>query len=232
MDRDRIFLIINRVNSVLFLTILLGVAAIILFSFLLPGNRQHKGAVEVFEDLDSTDNSMVKLRLGNIQEVTGHDVQYVELSSERGGRKLLSGYESPETRNVLFLVGKDMAAHWLYEHHRFIIKCVCKLKENNKYDSKANVIGLYVEVINSDTNGDGKLSKDDDSAIALLNIDGSGYKEIETGVKQLIDSKVTDNGKNFMLIVQIESNVIIKKYSLETFKKESERMITEIKKKL
>jgi hypothetical protein len=194
-------------------------------------NWREKQTFEVTEELGIGESKKLNISLSTIERINGHNVQYVTLNTGSNGAKFSSGYNNTNIRNVLFFVGEEMDATWLFKTHKNLVLCLCKLRENNDYDNKEEVVGLYVNVVKKDTDGDGKLTENDLSNIALLNVDGSGYKDVETGIKQIIDSSVTDDGQNVMFLVQVGAAVLMKKYSLRTLNKVSERKISEITKK-
>ncbi len=232
MDRNTFFKAVSQANSLLFLLLMSGGVIIFLFIIFQTSDWQDRRAIEVNEDINVAGERKIELRLGTIQQVYGHDVQYVELHSQESNGKFSSGYGSSETRNVLFFVGEDMKSHWLYDTHRNVVNSVSSLTKQDNYIDKEPAVALYVSVIKSDSDGDGRLTTDDDITIALLRTDGSSYTEIETGIWEVLDQEVIDDGKYLALLLQVESNVLLKKYSLETFKLISERNIAEISKKM
>ncbi len=229
MDSNHTFSIIRKINTVLILLILIGVLSIIVFFIVEMRGHQQDRTVEVTNNSTPTPEADVKLQLGNLQKITGHNTSYITLNSKKEGGKLGSGNRGSHMRNILFFVGQDMNPKWLYKHHNHLILCLCTFKTDYQKDQQRQVIGLYVHVIKTDTNGDGKLSKKDKSTIALINTDGSSYQEIETNIDQIIDSDVTDDGQSAIFIVQVGTDIIMKKYSLITQKKLSEQIITNIK---
>jgi len=232
MEQNKLFQAVSRVNSVLFLLLMSGGVVLFLVIIFQTSDWQDRRTVEVNEDVNAVDEKKIELRLGTIQQVYGHDVQYVELHSRENSGKFSSGYGSTETRNVLFFVGEDMKSHWLYDSHRNVVNSISSLTKPGNYNDKEPAIALYVSVTRADSNGDGRLTNDDDITLALLRTDGDEYTEIETGIWEVLDREVTEDGKYLILLLQVGSNVLLKKYSLETFGKVSERVVTEISKKM
>ena len=164
--------------------------------------------------------------------MTGHNIQTINLLSDKPSRGLSSGYGGSQIRNVLFLSGKDLESTWLYEEHSNLINCFRKLQTSNKYNGEDPVLALYISVIKEDTNNDGDLSDKDSVTLALARVDGSDYLEVNKGIAKILDSTVTDGGGSVSFLLHIGSDVVVKKYSLSTFELVSERTISEITKEL
>lgn len=231
MENNKFFITVNRINSIIFLLILIGGFILTTMGFFSVNEWDRKRSVEVTNSEGNLEKVEEDYRLGTLEEFTGHDVQYVTLNSKEPDRSFSSGYGgASQVRNVLFFKGENLEYNWLYKEHTNLILCVCKLRAENEYSNKEKVVGLYINAVKKDTNGDGLLSNKDRSTIALLNIDGTGYKEVEQNIDQIIDTDVTNDGKHLIFMVQVGNQVIVKKYSLASLTKLSERVITDISK--
>ena len=229
MEELKIFRIIQRINSVLFLLLLMGALGFIVFLSLQSKQWQQRNTVEVNET-DLSDHK-IELRMGRLHEVYGHDVHYVELYSEGSGGKF-SSYTPKKTRNILFFIGDELKSHWLFETQSNLISNISLLTMDIQKDKKEPVIAFAINLIKSDTNGDGVLSDKDSKVIALISPDGSHYTEIEKEITEVIDTKVVNDGKVLMLLVQVNANLVMKKYSLIDFRKISEKTLLGIGQKL
>ena len=230
MEQNRFFLIVSRINSLLILVAAIG-AVIAIFSFLAMSNRWGaRNSVEVIDDKKGSE--AVELRLGNLEEMTGHEVQTVKLTSDKPSSGFSSGYGGSDIRNVLFLIGDQLNSKWLYEKNSYLLTCFCKLRASNKYNGDDPVLAVYVPVIKEDSNGDKVLSDRDRIILALVKPDGSNYQEVSSDITKIMGSTVTDGGENVTFLVQAGRNVLVRKYSLQTFSLVSEREISEISKKL
>ena len=229
MDEIKIFRVLNRINSIIFLLVLLsGLALIFLISFE-TSSWNNRGSVEVAENPADKNSAMINLILGNINKICGHDAQYIELRSKRNGGKFSSGYSGGETRNVLFLVGKELQTKWLFPDHKNLVQRVAPLKLGRDCKKQEEVLSIYYELVTQDTNKDGVLNSDDLSVLALTRPDGTNYVVIDSGVQSVIDKSVIDKGKTLMLLTQKEGMVQLKKYSIETFELISSKTILDIK---
>ncbi len=99
-------------------------------------------------------------------------------------------------------------------------------------NDKEKAVGIYVEIIKDDSNNNNHLDRDDLHTIALTDPYGNKYTEIDSEVQSVIDRNIVENGKYLIILMQKENKVILRKYSLKTFKLASEKVIDEISKKL
>lgn len=229
MEQLKIFRVIQRVNSVIFLLLLIASLAGVIFLAFQSNHWQQINTVEVSQSVNSTDK--IELRMGRLHEVFGHNIHYVELYSAGNSGKF-SAYIPKKTRNILFFTGNELKSQWLFHTQSNYISNINLLLPGVQRDKNETVIAFDITLIKSDTNGDGILSNQDTKTIALIKPDGSQYTEIEQQITEIIDKKVVNEGKVLILLVQVNENLIMKKYSLIDFKKISEKKLINIGKKL
>lgn len=227
MEASRLFIIINRINAVVFLLLLIAASILFLSTLLASNHRNDNRTVIVEEDKDNP-REKLELVLGNMQEIHGHDNYYVELRTRSEGGKFSSGYGGGETRNVLFFVGNKLNSRWLYKKHDYLIERVETLDHelNDKKTRRAQAI--YIRSIKKDSNNNHELDSDDKSTIALTRPDGSGYTEILSDADSIIDKETSSDGKYLTVLYQTKGIVVLKKFSLHNFQLVSERVITEL----
>ncbi|UCG79260.1 MAG: hypothetical protein JSV21_05400 [Nitrospirota bacterium] len=229
MEQSKLFRTIGRINSILFLIILVGLAIMfIVISFQATGRRGDRNVTVTAKGGEETEK--VEMVLGNLVEMNGHEVHYVELSTRWRKASYSSGYSGGQIRNVLFFVGPEMETHWLFDNNDNLIFTISKLNRDIERGNSKITEALFFRVIKEDTDGDGNLTPEDNSTLALTRPDGTGYREIETEVISLIDSKVNDSGRELILLLQKADKVYLKKYSLKTFDIITEKQLTEISK--
>ncbi len=230
MEQNRFFLTINRINSLLILVAAIG-ALVAIGSLLVMNNQWHnRNAVKVSDDTAGALEDETAYRFGSLEPVAGHPVQTVKLMSENLSTGFSSGYGGAETRNVLFLIGEQMEARWLYPTNRHLIIRFCKLKTPERGDEETPVQAISVSSVTHDTNHDNALSERDDITLALLRPDGTDYTEIATGIREVLDSTVSEDGANVTFLLQIGSQVVARKHALDTFQLVSERTLSQIAK--
>lgn len=230
MEQNRFFVIVSRINSLLILVAAIG-AVIAVFSLSINSSSGgNRNAVEVVSEKDG--EVALELSLGDLEEMIGHEIQTVNLTTDRSSKGFSSGYGGSDIRNVLFLPGEQLDAKWLYEKNSYLITCFCKLQASNEYNGDDPVLAVYVTVVKEDSNGDKALSDRDGIILALMKPDGSDYKEVSSDITKIMDAKVTDGGESVTFLTQVDRRVLVRKYSLRTFSLVSEREISEISKKL
>jgi hypothetical protein len=228
MDTIKFFRIISRLNSVLFLLILLASAYWLIQINTSFGDRPVRGAVDVVEDPTAEESPTLELRLGRISWVNGTDTQYVPLETQAQGGKL-SGYDPSETLNVLFVAGDSFDSHWLFDHQRYRIVSISSLTPDKEFDEDRNAVAIYSVLVKADTNDDGRLDTDDIQTIALLQTDGTGYTEVATNIEQIISTRASYDGGTFDVLAREGDSVVMRRYSLETFEKIQEKTLTELR---
>lgn len=230
---DRFFAIIGRINSVLLLIVLIGTSISVGWMTMASNRSEHRGAVEVPEAGSGSARS-VKLTFNQIEEITGADAQMLQLGTHEYSAKFASGGGASETRNVLFLTGTEKAARWLFKDHKNIILTVSQLfpeptdpKEQGGQSTKA----LYFQYVTDDTDGDGKLSSDDRSNVALTTPNGVGFTVILHDVDRVFSYKVPDQ-QHLSVIYQKGSKVRHARFLLTSLKLEVDQEIISVPSKL
>lgn len=231
MEQSKIFGIINKINSILFLVLLAGGCFLIILGIISSNRWQDRRAVEVVQNDTGEKQEKIELVLGDIANIPGYETQYVRLRSRESGGSFSSGYSGGrEIRNVLFFTGKELTTHWLYKNHTFVINQFSTLTRG--FENKEKALAIYIKSIKSDSNGDKSLDEDDLLTISLTDPYGKNYTEINTDVQSVIDYNVVEDGQYLILLLQKNNKVILQKYSLSSFKLVSEKVINEITKKL
>ncbi|QFT54217.1 hypothetical protein [Microbulbifer sp. THAF38] len=223
------FQVIQKINSVLFLLILLvGIGSIFYFTSQSAKWKKSR-AVEVAK-VDGS-GEPVELRMGRLKEIDGHNSYFVELYNDSEGGKF-SGYTPSKTRNILFLIGDELNSSWLFDNNRNLIEEIKLLKQKSEEGEETPVNAIYLNVVKEDTNFDGLLSNYDRFTIALVKPDGSQYTELVSNINQVMDYELSSDSKSIAFICQIQRKVVILKYSLISFQKESERVLANVGGKL
>jgi hypothetical protein len=229
---DKFFTIINRINQILFLLVLLGIAGLIVWIFSTQATYNRRGAVKAVETQSGTARPVL-LKFGAVDGVRGTDALMVRLSSEAGsGGKFSSGAYTREVRNVLFLTHTDSAGHWLFKDHHNLIDSVDQLVCNaGKPHDEAPTCAVYLEYIAADSNHDGELNAEDDSTVAVSRPDGTGLTEILHGAGRVLSHQMTD-AQHLSVLYQVGSQVKHLRYSLATMKVESDQTLADVPNRL
>lgn len=223
---ERLFVIIGRINSILFLIILLG-AGISIALMMSESNRwQRRGAVLV-PDGKSGSKQPILVSFEKIENITGANVQMLQLTTKEKSEKFSSGGYGTETRNVLFLVGTEKVARWLFKDHKNLIFVASQLREESTDSEKKPTQALYFEYVAADTDGDGKLSSTDRSNIGLSKPDGTGFLEVLHDVSRVFSYEMLDQ-QHLSVVYQKGATVRHAKFSVASMKLEADQEIINV----
>ena len=166
---------------------------------------------------------------GSSRSVRGTEHLYIPLESENKNLDLKSrdstssynmygsgGYRRTHSKNVLFINTTTDEMKWLFRGVRQIVTSIEQLP---KWDSKnpQNSRYLIYAVIDTDTNGDGEVNRDDSSSLAFSEIDGSGYQVILNHYERII-SEILLDGDILVVVYQKAGVGYAARYSLSPFK--------------
>jgi len=223
---ERIFTLISKINSILLLLVLL--AGCVSVGWVLWSNSQwqRRGAIEVPAN-DSSSTKSVFLRFERIQKVTGSDTQLLLLSAEDRSGKLYSGGYGSETRNVLFLTGTEKKARWLFPSQSNLILVTEQLREDSDNERMAPTKALYFEFVTKDTNGDGKITSQDQPTLGLSKPDGTGFVEVLRDVTRVLSHELMGD-KVLSIVFQSGQTIRNATFSLSSLVRVSEAEIVNV----
>lgn len=136
--------------------------------------------------------------------MTGLSVVRMPLYSDASYRSFSSGTSGGRTRNYLFIDYSSMSSKWLFDGFQRLI-----LNEHDLYasfnNSSTNIVGSIYEVVASDTNGDGRVTEDDQTAVFFGTPDGKEVKEVVSSAKRILSvEQVSDT--EVLIICQQEKS--------------------------
>ncbi|MDT4289011.1 hypothetical protein RO575_05550 [Methylomonas sp. MO1] len=204
---ERLFRVLEKINSILLLLVFVGVGILVGGVSLFNNDlQQNRGTIKVPSG-ESASRDKILLRLDRVQNIIGANAQMVSLTAEReSGGFSSGGYNSSETRNILFLMGSDKTARWLFPKQSNVVLTTEQLREEFK-DARDNPTrALYFEYVTLDTNADGKLSSKDLSSIGISNPQGLAFIEMLTGVSRVLSHQLLDSQR--LSIVYQSGNVV------------------------
>lgn len=211
--------------------LLLLLIGLVIYGILENNKWGNRNTVEIIDEVNSGEE-IEDLRLSDITKVSGKDIQYVKLNSAPESKGFSSGGYGNVIRNVVFFVGDNMDSHWLFDANTYLIDEIDQLKKNADDCENKETVSIYYEIRKEDTNNNGKIDENDSLTIALTSPDGLNYTEIELGITSVLDHSIDYDASVLTLLVQYNSTLLMKKYSLKTNEKISEQEITRIGKKL
>ncbi|MBL4660045.1 MAG: hypothetical protein JKY19_06795 [Alcanivoracaceae bacterium] len=229
MQESGFFKWVIRINSLLFLLFLMLGIGVSLYGFHLI-NRVTSSSNEVVISQSGSSQTDEEVKesflLEDITTVSGNDVQYLMLNAKTTKR----GYRK-DIRNVVFFEGEQMKSHWLFENNDNKFEVMQQLKRPIDDSDDQMTVAIYYQLRNEDTDNNGKIDKNDILKIALTSPNGHDYTEIEKGMTSILEHSIDEDALVLTLLTQFEESLVMKKYSLQTKKKISEREITRIGKK-
>jgi hypothetical protein len=214
---DRVFRWIRRVNSVLFLLVLIGgsFAAYQLY----VGYRDMMAS---YTNVSRSDKAPVervtestRLTLGEADRVSGTDIVAIALFSDEavGTRRTQRRHE--QMRNVLFLSENGARATWLFKEHTNVL-----LEFDGLRRGEQPTRAFYYEIVQRD-------SDDDSLMIALSRADGTNLTEILTGVTRVLSHEQTDD-RVLSIIYETGDKLWHARFDLESFSKLSEQSLVDV----
>lgn len=212
---DRVFRWIRRVNSVLFLLVLIAgsfgaVQLYVAYRDMLASYTARNTPQEMAEP--ERDPESVRLSLGEAERVRGTDIIAIVLYSEDGTGSRRS-YRHEQMRNVLFLSQNGPGTRWLFETHTNTLLEFDELRQ-----AEQPTRAFYYEI---------EATDDDSLTIALSRADGSDFTEILTGVTRVLSHEQTDD-RVLSVVYQTDDRLWHARFDLDTFSKLSEQSLVDV----
>ncbi len=230
MEQNKFFKWTQRINSVLFLILIILSIGFLIFMIFETSKWGNRNTVEVIDN--KFDENIENLHLSDISKVCGQNIQYIKLKTPRKSKRYSSGGYRSNTRNVIFFIGNDMESHWLFNTNKNFISKMQQLKTKSDNCKTEKTVAIFYQIIKEDSNSNGKLDENDALTISLTSPNGKNYVEIESKITSVLDYSVNKTASILTLLLKQNNKIIMKKYSLSTNKKISEREVTRIGKKL
>ena len=239
---ERFFRIIGRVNSVLFLLLLIGIGGFILYNAFYTETFRRGGAVTAIQTGEGQAPREVALRFGYPETILGSETVMLSLEATMESNGLIgSKSDDGETRNTLFMKG-DGTASWLFEANAnrvFEITQVAEDADPTSYGgayqrdvrergpTRLLLVG-YTLPGDAATNGQGEEGP---MRVAFAQPDGSGLTERLQGVDEIIAVWLSP-AKTLTVLYRSEAVVHRAQYALEGFREISNAAVAEIPKTL
>ena len=223
MKKTRFFRYLWRINGVLIFfaaLLMVGVLGYIAITFLDFGGHEAEQVVHV------EPGAATKVEAPTLQSfysVSGSTIMRAALTfGSRYSSSSFSKGGSYSTRNYLFFDSETLKAHWLFPDSRQLILECDELREIVQEDESkrptSRAIAFFYHTIDSDTNGDKQLTRDDKINIAYSRPDGSSYTTVIKGIDRIIGSDTIDRGKRHVLAYEADKKWLTAVISLTTFK--------------
>lgn len=216
MKNRRFFDAIYKINSILFLLLMIALLllSVSLFINMFPFELyENQNTVEVAAvDQDTSENR--KFQLGYMRNIYGSDTYIIELRTVDATYKLSSSGEQSVISNILFVTGDDMESHWLFDNNDQVI-----LNYNQIYFSNENTGGfdktyqISMSLYKYDTNKDGNVSIDDD--ITKILTDPLGERVFELGTyENVIRAEFNEQSNQYIILAYRNGDFIFQRFDI------------------
>ena len=219
MKEKNIFYIIWKIDAVL---ILIGG----LMALGVLGYTAYRIYQDVFRSRDVS--SMVNIAantqmssewaLGDFDRLEGTDYLMAPVHSTQTYQASYYEKGTSAVRNYLFVNSINKSSRWLVPNNNYLF--LSRHKEFYKPQSgSSRVIWLRYEVVKSDTNQDGRLTRDDKRTIGISDPNGDRYSELITNIDQILGYEMLNENsllifyrtdtKNYIAEINISERSII-----------------------
>ncbi|MEM7344201.1 MAG: hypothetical protein AAF485_08150 [Chloroflexota bacterium] len=215
--------------------VLIGVTlllSVIVIGVLLAASLLRSARPHLAEPFEVSADTPPTFALGQFRRIGETSYLIASVSARPDGSRgsfISSGYDSSETRNLVFLHSDTLESHRLFETSEDQVI----LTRWEYPDTSSGVDGsqpvdelLFIEwlvyrVVIKDTNDDGRLDHDDESLIAISDVDGGNYVEVLEGVRglngmtmideaHLLIAYLTDEDDRKVVLVDLANRTITK----------------------
>jgi hypothetical protein len=205
---DRFFFILQRVNSVVFLLVALGMGGATAWSTYVV----HQWSLYYESYTDGTDassetyeadpsSSPAFLKLGDLESVTDTDHRMLLLTTERNR----AADRGEEIRNILFITDGDRRSAWLFPNQNNLILTSDQIRPWRSDDSGAPTEALYFEFVAGDPEDEFGPTEHDLVTVALAKSDGTGMVEVLQKVDEVLSYRQVDANRLSIIYRDIET---------------------------
>ena len=156
--------------------------------------------------------------LGGFQQIrnTSFLISPVYSKQEYSVGSLGSEKSASATRNYLVLNSTDKSTKWIASTNRYLFLGNSEIHESA--DTMSKVICLRFNVVQEDSNNDGRLTGADAASLAISDIDGSNFTPVVTGIDAFLGEQqpgpdtllvfYRSGGKDYLAEVKISAKKV------------------------
>ncbi|NOT88310.1 MAG: hypothetical protein HOP03_09005 [Lysobacter sp.] len=232
-EQSRFFRWIYRALALSGLLIVSMIAYVFVREALFPELWPASHTIEISGASGNKGASTIRMHVGSVTRIKGSAVKMIEMTTvSRGTGSLRSGGRNygDDIRNLIFIVEGQPEAKWLFEKNGQRLRsiqqvCAC---DDRAQSGDAPTTAIFLEVIRTDSDGDGELDWGDRPVPALLRPDGSGYAELGPSVENILDTSLSEDGERFGLLINDGGKLLYREYAITDFSLHSEQVLTEL----
>lgn len=232
MKNRQFFAVVWRINSVVILAA--GVVGLFVLLFAaaaiykeMTRTRQATGVVNIAEE----QVDLAKASIGDFHLVEGTNVLRAPLYLEQEYAFGSGSKETSSTQNYLYFGLETRDAYWLIPGHRGLILETNEFpsREYGEEEKRAVVAVMYI-LVDEDTNGDGKLTRNDSKVIAMSDATGKQFARLLTKVEE-INGAHLKNG-SLLIFFTSESTLRMAEVELATINVVRESVVKPLKQEI
>ena len=202
---NRFFMNEQRINSVLFLLILLSAGAGLLWAAT-DGMRARQPAAAQAIDTANPTEKRVEVSFGQPQDIVGTTLQSIDLETVGEIGKYSSGHRGGTTRNILLLDGQDKPAKWLFASHKQQIYNHEQLSLTDRQSTQAPTLALLINYAPLVLDDEQSSSRQPLSTVAVSRVDGGELTDVLQGVEQVFSKQMLN--ENLLSIVYLKGKAV------------------------
>jgi hypothetical protein len=196
----RFFSVLWRANAVLiFVAGILGslVLAVVLVLMWREVTRT-RHASDVL-NIASNEVERSKASLGDFARIDGTPVLRAELFVEQEYELSAVSKGTRSTQNYLYYNATEDSTHWLMPGYKGLILSTHEVRANDDDDGRTPPTAVLYELIDRDTNGDGKLTQNDLKEIAISDPAGTHLTRVLKDVEELNGQHLAEGGSDVLV---------------------------------
>ena len=226
MEESKFFKNIWRFNALIIAVAgVLAVLVLLFTGYLIYKEQTRSKHKNEIVNIDPETNIAEVFRLGRVKHVKGSQSVIVPLYSDQNFDLRYSGGKSTSsTRNLLFSNMHTEVSKWLLPTNEFLIPQYSLINKSNSYSNEEDVITILYRVVKSDTNGDERLTENDELHISLSKPDGANFTEVLKGIDDVLGYELLNQkalaimfnrgGQGFTAYVDLQNFKVIKEIEL------------------
>ncbi|MBB2483801.1 hypothetical protein H5407_01025 [Mitsuaria sp. WAJ17] len=200
MQTRRFFTLLWRVNALIILVVgPLASALLAAAGYLLLKDATRTRHIDDVASTALGDVRDSRAELGAFGPIHGSPLLRAPLTVQQTYALGSGSKEAGSVRNYRYVDPSRRSAHWLLPSMDSVILSSEALP-SNEYESKTRQAVAYVDVtVSADSSGDDRLSASDAQQIAMSAPDGKGYRLLADKADRLLDARLLDRGRLFIL---------------------------------
>ena len=214
MTTRRFFAAVWRANALLILVTALLACTVLTYGAWqiyreTTRTREATGVMNVAEE--QIDRS--KVELGRFEAIAGTEVLRAPLELQQVYGLRSGSKEATSVQNYLFYDPADGSSHWLVPGGKGLFLSARDLPERTyTKPEQADVVVVVYDLVEADTNGDGKLTASDVKTIAVSDPIGTRFTRVLTGVEDINGTMLLKSGR---LVVLYTTSSVLKAAEIE-----------------